>query len=365
MTGIYEMLISYFFKGRRGNDEVLRFQVKFRKNNITIIMKKQIILTLVFITSIIALRANGQALYDVDTRNEMYQNLSGSTLLTDSLAWEDTVVVINIPFSYKLNGKTITQFYMQNGAIAVTDTGKADGIFLCGAELVDRGVSHDSMKSVSPISYVVEGQSGNRILKIEVANAGFYEEWDADDTTTGYINMQLWLYEKDNVLELRFGDTYTSDFSRDFPGNLLAAIIRDIDMGKGSLGTMYSLNGDPKNPTFDSVDFTNMNGGLATLPAPGTVYRFTPKQPATSIATNAYVETFKVYPTQCTNYLVVDNPNRMNSTYRMISMSGQVLKYGSVDAGVNKLDVSTLPAGIYVVRFDYNAGFETQRIHKL
>lgn len=328
-------------------------------------MKKQIILTLIFITSIIVRNANGQPLYDVDTRNETYQKLSGSTTLTDSVAWEDTVVVINIPFQYKLNNKTITRFYMQTGTIALTDTAVADGIFLGGAELIDRGVSDDSMKSVSPISYVVDGTSGNRIMKIEIANAGFYEEWDADDTTIGYINMQLWLYEKDNVLDLRFGDAFTNDFSRDFPGNFLAAIVKGMDMGKGNMGTMYCLNGDPKNPTFDSVDLTNFNNGFTTLPAPGTVYRFTPKQPATSIGANASVKTYKVYPTQCTNYLVVDNPNRMNSTYSMISMTGQVLKHGSLDAGVNKLDVSTLPSGIYVVKFDYNAGFETQRIHKL
>lgn len=328
-------------------------------------MKKSIILTLIFITSIVVYSADAQVLYDVDTRNEKYQPLSGSTVLTSATAWEDTVVVINIPFSFKLNNKTTNQIYLQDGALAVTDTALSNAIFLASTELVDRGVADSTMKSRSPMSYVVDGAPGDRILKIEIANAGFGTEWSLEDTTTGYLNIQLWLYEKDNVFEVRYGDAYSSNFSRDFPMNLMTGIMNNVDMGKGTIGTMYTLNGDPQSPTFDSVDMNTMNGGFTYFPSTGAVYRFTPKSPTTHIEKTAHVASMKVYPIQCSGHLIIENPNRMSSTYRIVSISGQILKHGSIDAGINKLDVSTLPQGMYVVRFDYNAGYETQKIYKL
>ena len=75
-----------------------------------------------------------------------------------------------------------------------------------GVNLVDRAsdtVKWDGMTdSLSPVSYQLGGVPGSRILKVEWKNAGFHMDIAADNKSVDFVNLQIWLYEESNDIEL-------------------------------------------------------------------------------------------------------------------------------------------------------------------
>ena len=318
-------------------------------------------------TTLIALTntLKAQMPYNFAASKSAYQPLTTGTKLNDTTTWDDEVYKLAIPFPFKLNNKTITHFYIQGGEIAMSDTaGAADAIPFMNADIIDRGVADTVPVSKSPIRYKVDGNAGSRILKLEIANAGFADEFNSDTTTDDFFNLQIWVYEGSNVFEMRYGANSIADFNTYFPVlGMMTGFAKGLDMNQGAFDKIYILSGDPASPDIDSMTTTSFTYGLSSFPDSGTVYRFTPKP--TSIADKPYVQEMKLYPTRCSDVLMVENPNKINSTYRVLSLAGSIMRYGDIDAGINKIDVSNLPSGMYLVRFDYNAGFETQKFLKM
>ncbi|HCS21518.1 MAG TPA: hypothetical protein DIW47_13325 [Bacteroidetes bacterium] len=110
--------------------------------------------------------------------------------------------------------------------------------------------------SNSRITFAELVDPGNSILKIQWKNVGT----DGDDPAER-LNFQLWIYEKDQKVEFRFGpgssdNTFFSGvyrFNREFTQTLEKA----------------SLSGNPASPVVNSG-----NGLLNGSPVNGTVYRF-------------------------------------------------------------------------------------------
>lgn len=327
-------------------------------------MKKWIITTA--LTTILATGAVfAQMPYNFTATTAAYQPLTQGAKLNDTTIWNDEVYKLEIPFQFKLNNKSVSHFYIQGGEIALGDTlGATDAIAFMSTDLIDRGIADTPAASKSPIRYIIEGTTGSRILKLELANAGFAQEFDTDTTTKDFFNLQLWLHEGSNVFELRYGTHDIADFDDYFAFlGMLTGFAVNMNLGTGSFDKMYILAGDPAAPVVDSLTTTSFTPGLTSFPDSGTVYRFTPKP--TGIADKAYTGAMKLYPTRCTDMLMVENPHKDNTTYRVLSYAGATLKHGSIDAGLNKLDVSSLPSGMYLIRFDNIAGFETQKFVKL
>lgn len=307
---------------------------------------------------------NAQMPYTFGVSTAAYQPLTGGTSLNDTTVWDDEMYKVDIPFTFRLNNKTITKLFLESMEIVMPDTvGNMDGLPLMSADLVDRGIADSLQVSLSPIRYKTDGATGNRILKIEIANAGFADEFYTDSTVDDYFNMQIWLYENGNIIEYRYGNSSVIDFANYFPLGMLTGFVKNIDFSSASFDMMYILSGDPSAPVIDSLTQTAISTGLTSFPDSGTVYRFTPKP--TGIADKHRILEMNLYPTRTTGQLYIDNPNRAEATYKVLSLSGQVLKYGSIKQGVNTIEVNEVPAGQYLVRFDYDAGFETQRFIKL
>jgi len=302
--------------------------------------------------------------YTFGVSTAAYQPITNGATLNDTTVWDDERYRVDIPFAFSLNNKPMTSIFLESAEIAMPDTaGSIDGLPLMSADLVDRGIADSLQVSQSPIRYIIEGAAGNRILKLEIANAGFADEFYADSTVDDYFNMQVWLYENGNIIEYRYGSSSVTDFGTYFPLGMLTGFVKNIDLAGSSFDMMYILSGDPSSPVIDSLTQTSFTTGLTAFPDSGTVYRFTPKP--TGIADKHRILEMSLYPTRTTGSLHIDNPNRAEATYKVLSLSGQILKYGNIKKGLNTVDVNDVPAGQYLVRFDYDAGFETQRFIKL
>lgn len=303
--------------------------------------------------------------YNFSTKVESYRSLTNGTLLTDTTAWDDdTAYIVTIPFTFEVDGVTVPQIILSSGNIAVTDTSAKSEVFvMMGSSLMDRGMATANKRSVSPIRYVVSGTAGSRILKIEVANAGLADEWYDKSTLDDSVSFQLWLYEADNSFEYHYGDALVSNYSTYFPTGMLTGFAQNANMSTGDVEAFYILQGNTSSPTIDTFSEAKVNQGLSTFPASGRVYRFEPKP--TGVRNNALLSTVKVYPTKCDNILTVANGSEDAIGYTVIGLNGTTYQSGTLAKGVNRIDVSNLASGLYLLRMEHDGVNAVQRFIKL
>jgi hypothetical protein len=304
--------------------------------------------------------------YTLTVQNQAYAPLTGGTSVNGTKPWTDTSSFsVPIGFNFKMGGKTITRLSLLNMATFATDTtGTISGFDFMGTSLIDKGIKGTTSKS--PIRYTTTGTAGSRIFKMEIFNAGFWDEDDQYSTLNDSLNFQIWLYEGTDVVELRYGSSkisYYSDYF--FIGGPLAGYVKDMKPATGDFEKWYLLKGTATAPAIDS--FSSSSSGLppslSAYPASGTVYRFVPKT-TTGIAGVLEADNIKVFPTVCTNRLMVVNKNNQQMMYQIVSLSGSVLAKGNIANGYNTLEVSNLPAGMYALTLMDNRGQATYKFAK-
>src|ERR1044071_1371417 len=137
-------------------------------------------LLLPFLTALcMAANCTGQFNYTYSVKQETYQPLTGGISLNNNTLWDEEFYRIPIGFSFVLDGDTIDSCYVAGPTAIFNDTsGNSVSCFwTILADLYDRG-THNGGFSLSPLSYLTAGVAGNRICKIEIANAGFWDEYD-------------------------------------------------------------------------------------------------------------------------------------------------------------------------------------------
>src|SRR5690606_21816877 len=171
--------------------------------------------------------------------------------------------------------------------------------------LIDRNFSQNG-SALSPISYKVEGTTGNRILKLEIKNAGLESEIDPQNptssTSTLYLNYQIWLYEADDAIEYHFGPnnitlaTQLNNQGENY--SQFSAIIQ----GEDDFEFLNSVvNGTIANPTYsEDYDLETLPSSFDGIIPEGTVFRFSVNPLSTK--DKEKVE-FSMYPNPTSNIL--------------------------------------------------------------
>jgi hypothetical protein len=336
-----------------------------KNNNINNLyfMKKFFLSTLALLT--FGVMANAQMPYNIAVQNQTYTPLTSTTSINDTTKWDEEIFTAPLGFNFNINGKTINKFILTAGNALGTDTsGTIDGFSFSAIDLIDRGFNGNT--SLSPIRYTVTGTTGSRIFKAEVFNAGFADELYNYSTLNDSLNYQVWLYEGTNVVEIHFGPsqiTYASDY---FPfGGPMVGFIKNADMSGGNFDKLYLLKGSATAPTVDSIEDGSMSfPTLSSYPSSGTVYRFTPKSGSTGIS-DKLVKNIHVYPTQSSDAIFIKNEDVTDTYYQVVSLNGATLKNGKVEKGENKIDISNLSSGMYILRMDNITGYDTRKFIKL
>lgn len=325
-------------------------------------MKRTIIVA--FIATVTSLCANAQMPYDVSVSMESYVPLDSAHKLSGTSVWDEETYHIDIPFAFKLNGKSISRIFLQGSEMVYSDTaGIVDGFAIVAADLIDRGILDSALLSQSPLSYKLEGQVNDRVLKVELANVGFADElWL--ETIDDYMNIQVWFYEKDDVIELRYGKSSVVGFASYFPLGFFTGFVKNIDQSQSTFDILYILSGDPAAPTVDSFIQDGFSMGLNAIPDSGTVYRFTPKK-ITGINQTAVTESMKLYPTICKDEIFIESLNKINTNYTLISLCGRLFDTGQVNPGKNIINVSNLLPGSYFICFNREGVIETHKFIKI
>ena len=203
--------------------------------------------------------------------------------------------------------------------------------------------------SISPLSYKIEGATGNRILKLEAKNVGFEDEDWYYETLNRYISYKIWFYESDNSIEYRFGQTNIS--ATDIP-DILGSWIPVFSVSDENYeGTGGYLDGNPVSPTYAEISLDSDIEepiGFTTPVAANTVYRFSVNQ--LSIKDQDKVE-FSMYPNPTENTLHLTFSETIDKMYSIYDMTGRRVLHGAIDhQQSSQIDVSNLSNGSYVLR---------------
>lgn len=206
--------------------------------------------------------------YNASSSETRYVSLENATdaRVLDLARWEFYEVEIAFPFAFC--GKEFTKLYCQEDEAFATFTYSDVGDFLDVSEYEIHGYQGIWVEgnSDTKITYRNSGLAGDRICKVQ------YDSLYLDDFSndaSGYLSLQIWLYEKDNKIEVHYG---TTDVGPKEPKNITGA--RSGGPTVGVIGTSISksafASGDPDNVLSNNTNIKT----LTRLPTVGEVVVF-------------------------------------------------------------------------------------------
>lgn len=323
-------------------------------------MKSKKLLT--FFICVCALNAQAQ-FYNFTATSATYTNLTGSTSLNGTATWDDPNFTIPIGFGFQYFNNSLSTFYISDvglGADLVNtpnDFGVVSILQAYGADIIDRGfdvnVGESSTGSQSNISYKLEGSSGNRILKVEWNNVGFYGDVDLNGASaTNFTNFQLWLFESDNSIEIHFGPNSITDTNLAFDDLSGSSIIlvEEFNLDSGILGPNGALllTGSPVSPSLVTVfNFNNPENNVLNGVIPnGTLYRFVPSNLSTDEFETAQL---KLFPNPSKDVIHI-NGLTQTQPYKIYNVMGSKMMEGDVNSG-SSINIESLADGLYLIEF--------------
>ena len=297
-----------------------------------------------------------------------YTPLENAISANNGEVWDDLDILTPLGFNFQLWSQNTASIFWYGELTAFNVAGLPGAttsplILTYGTDLIDRGSG--SGTSVSPISYKTEGAPGSRVFKMEWENAGFFD----DESGTAFTNLQVWLYEGSNDIELRFGPTQINDQQvfADFSGPMIG-FMDQYNFANDVFQNLYYLTGPIDHPSIQSINMINIDTLYNTLneaPDSGLVYRFSQVVAVEDPAKPAHI--VQVYPSPVQDILTIkmeDQPETQG-LYTITDPSGRALRSGNITTEQTQVNVSGLPGGMYFVQVVSRAGIaETRKVWK-
>ncbi len=290
-------------------------------------------------------RLSAQHYYTVKTSTGTYTDLANPVVLIEK---PDTVGYgIPLPFAMEAFGlpvdlgATPNRVFIFTGGIIAVDVPDAQRLCVFDA-FVARLVWRDSTSS---LSYTVEGGGGERILKVQWKNLGMVGNPVGD-----FVNVQLWLSERDNSIEVHVGPNRATGSAAyyGYNGPAIGGFVSSYDFS-----VYYAAVHLTDNSTTPGVDEVQGYYAMDGTPANGTIYHFSYKKPASVIgAANAAMPTLTFAPNPCSDRSRIELPPAFAGTRPTMilhdALGREVLRMEDVRSG-DYIERGALPAGIYYV----------------
>ncbi|HRH06932.1 MAG TPA: hypothetical protein PLN13_00005, partial [Bacteroidia bacterium] len=210
---------------------------------------------------VIATSANN---YTFTALNGSFTPLSGGTLASvTTTADEEMSTAFNIGFNFGFAGTTYSTVQAGANGVLLFGSGKTNTLTnnLATTTASQRpGIAPlwDDIQCSNGIKYQVSGTPGSQVLTVEWINM----EWNYQSSTT-VISFQAKLYEGTNVIEFVYRDDGAA-----------------VNLGSASIGIMGTNSSDfisvQSTSALPATSTSSSQNSIATKPATGQVYRFTP-----------------------------------------------------------------------------------------
>jgi hypothetical protein len=313
-------------------------------------------LSLLAISIIISTGVMAQFAYTFSQSTTTYVPVTGGTNAFNYV-WDDDEHLVPIGFNFNYFGKTYTNLVLHSNGLLIFDvdinlTPLSDtirtiavfgdyGMSGQGADLMDRGDNIGEPQS--PVVYNTLGTAPNRVLVIEWQNAGFYP----DNNLTSYVNVQARLYESTHHIDIVVG-TNSIDPNHYQPGSsgpIIGVSAWNV-ITTAMIGGLY-LSGSATSaqpmPTYVELNST---------PPSGTLYSFVPSSTNVDEISSSNMH---VYPNPVADHLYLHIPSEADlKMIHITDINGRLhISYAKDSHNGNlKIDVSSLPGGVYVIHTD-------------
>src|SRR5688572_5772724 len=311
--------------------------------------------------------AVAQTSYTFSKSTGTYADLTGATVVS-SPAWEASSATFNIPigFNFMLDGQTFSAIEADGwGDLYFTSATAEKAFFAIDAPMIDKGFPSTS-NSLSPVSYLLSGTAGSRILKIEYKNAGIVTPSSTPGGTptvnpSDVANLQIWLYEGSNRIEVRYGTISVANIPAVFfgvGGPSVAVVTSNSSTGFSG----QFLSGTAAAPTLTTLNGSATYPGITGIPASGTIFTF-------NVSNSGVTKTLEnlaiaVYPNPVTESLKFTGLTAgKNATVKIYDALGKVVKTEEISANT-VVNVSALKNGTYFVEINSAAGRTGKQIIK-
>ncbi len=312
--------------------------------------------------------------YNFEVAQGSYEDLEGSISLNGNMTWDDPDYLIPIGFDFEF-------FDFQTENLLLTGLGSDIALTLSfedelpimipfGADIIDRGydivLGEPTLGSQSNISYLLVGAEGNRILKVEWKNVGFYDELDENGVSNDFANFQLWLYEGSNNFEIHFGESSVNypEFSFDIGTGPLVLFdpAYNIDWEELSENALV-LTGDPSSPELFIGPINLEDAYLEGMIPNGTIFSFINPTSSTvdQVATDITIDIFPNPAGDLLNYSFNDFLSELTSV-TISNMAGQ--KIVNFINPTSPLNISNLNPGMYILTINTTEGIVSKKLIK-
>lgn len=319
-------------------------------------MQKNLLLTIFLFCCIFKLSA--QASYKLTVGEQPYQELTNDTLVFEN-PWFNSTKKVPLGFEFEYFGKSFDSVTVWNDALYFDyESATEDSAFYFmlpfEAFLSDRSIPGPWTTPQSPITYKTEGVPGDRIFKFQVKNAGF-SEGTADD----YANFQVWIYEKDQSFEFRYGDIFapSNAWVDGFNGPVVSIV-------ESFAGEVLFVEGEEAVPVLNLLDLsdpTSQGGALETHPINGRMYRFSLN--SSSTANSLQQQLVKVFPNPFRDVVTLSVPEiYLGMPFYVSNATGVKMTNGTMST--NTLNTSGWPAGYYTLNIGTPEGFTSVKLVK-
>lgn len=297
----------------------------------------KLLLILLFVSNFIFAQ---EVNYYFEQFNHSYSNLSNPISVNNGEVWDDPDYIIPIGFDFSIFNHTTDSFFFGEGlGGSLLDAELENFIYATGADLADRGYNTNNTSS-SPISYKVDGEIGKRILKIEWQNAGFYEDQNGEY----YTNIQLWIYEGSDMIEIHYGPSNIEDSFYLWEEDLCALLETDWETETATGYILEELEGEYQFSYQNVDDFFEPNT-FTEAPEDGTVFRFYPEYAIGIIEKET--ANIEIHPNPTSDFLSIKNDEKVEMNYKIISIDGRIISQGKSSKQNMQIDLRSLDAGMY------------------
>lgn len=320
-------------------------------------LRSTLCITMLLLLPLAAARLDAQQFYTVTTSTGTYQELVGAITLVDkpdTLGYGTTLPYAMEGFGMPLNfNNPASVFYIFTGGFVAVDVPSHQRLYVFDA-FVSRLIWRDES---SRISYTLNGTPGARELKVQWKNLGM-----VDHAATDFVNVQLWLSEKDNSFEIHVGPNRVTGNAAYYGngGPAIGAFVCTYDFS--AYDHAIHLRGNPAQPGIDAVQgYYPLSG----TPANGTIYRFAYTKPSAVEPERPGAGTITLSPNPCRERSRIGLPSTVDGRATLIlrdALGREVMRMADVADG-DVIERGNLPAGVYYVQlFDGGRALGTSRL---
>ncbi len=286
------------------------------------------------------------------TTLEPYQPLINSTSLNNGTVWnESSSFQIYFNFNFIISGQTYTALnVMAGGGLSFAGLGFKELLIyhtpFGGYLLKDKG----NPISISQINYEISGGAGEHILKVEWKNAGFVQ-WYTTSNNNDYVDMQVWLFENDNHIEIHFGNNQTNPGTYGYPD-----AISDPNPGPSvkfwfdACSNVLCPIGPANLPSYGFYNICNPDYYFIDgTPSNGITYNFYPT--GTADIHEISSDKISIYPNPFSEQLTLSfSEEQKNLTITVTDLFGKIIKTINFSGYQQTIEKGEMTEGVYFIQ---------------